>query len=76
MIDAAPLNVMDESPCCMMGLGGESPTPAPLPHLLTAALRVRGRHTPCVRRWRNKATFNLSPINNVQLRRPFAKGAL
>lgn len=31
MIDAAPLNVMDESPCCIMGLGGESPTPGSPP---------------------------------------------
>ncbi len=30
---------------------------------------------PCAHRWRNKGTFNLSPINNVQLRRPFCYGS-
>lgn len=71
MIDAAPLNVMDE--CYTMGRAESPPPPPPPPPPLTTTLSARRRRAPCVHRWRNKGAFNLSPINNVQLRRPFGE---
>lgn len=67
MIDAAPLNVMDGSAATRWDRG-ETPQP---PSLTPPPRSMWGRRMPRVhRRRRNKATFNLSPINNVQLRRP------
>lgn len=73
MIDAAPLNVMDER--YMMGRGWVTHPCSPPPSTPRCS-ECKGDASPVVRRHRDKGTFNLSPINNVQLRRPFAKGAL
>lgn len=46
MIDAAPLNVMDESPAAGWD-GGESHTRSPLPPPLTTTLHVGETHALC-----------------------------
>lgn len=79
MIDAAPLNVMDESAATRWD-EGESPGPGfPSPLLRHPLATLPCKGDAClvsIAAGKNKATFNLSPINNVQLRGPIAEGVL
>lgn len=73
MIDAAPLNVMDESPATWWSRGWDPPLHT---HTSSTPAWCEGDTRPVSVDWgRNKGALNLGPINNAQLGEPFAAAA-